>query len=289
MQDHIRFGLKTRLKTTAKFADGMFDAPSNLFQNWAGSKSKPADQKIEPTMGDKTGNKGGDTTSGDGNGTKKTADGTTDGGADDAIIAKLWQAAEDPNKKDDLNADGTPKQQPLAGDPPDPDKQVSDFLTKQGLGKFEMSEQDMEGFKSGDPAIIQATMDKLNSRIQNGFIKALSNTNTLITKQVEKAVKDAVGESKKLIIDDKARTALFTAMPWAKDPAIAPVAETVMRKFMEKPGATIEQAAKLTVQYYRHVAKQMDPEWEPNTNTGGNFRRTPSHPGDMDFLSMLKG
>lgn len=282
----LRFGLKMRLKTTAKFADGMFDAPMAQFQNWAGSKTKPDVPKIDPTMGDKGGTKGGDTTSGNTDGTKKAADGTNVGGADDEIISKLWQQEVDPNKKDDATTTTTTTKQ---DEPVDPDKQVSDFLAKQGLGDFKLSEQELEGFKSGDPASVQATMDKLNSRIQNGFIKALSNTNTLITKQVEKAVKDAVGESRKLIIDDKARTALFAAIPWAKDPAIAPVAETVMRKFMEKPGSTIEKAAKLTADYYRHVAKQMDPEWEPNTNTGGSFRRTPSHPGDMDFLSILKG
>lgn len=282
MQDHVRFGLKTRLRQTAKFCNmGMFDAPSAMFQNWGGQR-KPPEQKIDPKMGDK----GGDTIQGDGKKPANASDGTNDGSADDALVTKLWDAAVDPAKKDDGNGGQQQQQQQQA--PVDPDKQVADHLDKLGLGTFKMSEQDLEGFKSGDPAVIQASMDQLNARIQNGYLKAVSAANQLITKQVEKAVADAVGQSQKLIINDKARTALFEALPWAKDPAIAPVAETVMRKFMEKPGATIEQAAKLTAQYYRHVQKQMDPDWEPNLNTQGNFRRTPNRPDDTDWLNVLK-
>lgn len=276
-------GLRGRvLATTSKFAY-IGNSPGGVFSrfgSWMGQNDGGG--------GNETQSGGNDTQAG-GSGTpgaKSKTDTGTDTGADDALVTELWNAETGNKGKQDDPAGGNPVQ-PVAE--PDPDKQVANYLKENGIEPIVLNETELEAFKSGEG--VQATLDKINQRIVNGHIKAVSTANELIKKQVADAVKKAVGDSATLLRDDKARDAMRAALPWAKSPEFAPVAETVLNRFLVKSNNDIPKSVLLTKLYFEKQAAAMDPDAATaNRNLGGNNRQgTSSAKQDTNWIDVLKG
>ncbi len=267
------------MRTTSKFANmGMFD--SIMGKNWMGQnddKSGGGDQQRQQPQ-QKLG--------ADGKPLPPENDGANDDSSDDKIVDNIF-SEDDKSKKNDAIVDpnAAPQNQPA----PDPEKQVADYLKGVGLAPIKLTEAQLEAFKSGDG--VQEVLDNLNQQIAQGHLSAVSSAQKLISKQVKDAVAEAVGSSATLLRDDKARDALRTAMPWASKPAFAPMAETILEKFLKKSNNDIPRAVKLTQLYFQQQMQEMDPDAQVNMNTSGNNRkaRTPQNPGDTNWISVLTG
>jgi hypothetical protein len=281
--------LKGRLlATTSKFASmGMFDS-------WMGQKSSgPSGDNTGGEMANPGGGSGGQqpqkkpatAQTGD-KGTGNTNDDANDGSADDKLVQEIWNEHVDGTK----SGDQKPAVDPAGNSPTsDPDKEVENYLKTNGLEPIVLTDADKEALKTGD---FQSVMDRINQKILNGHMRAVSTANQLIKGQVEKAVKDAVGQSTTVLRDTKAREALQTALPWTRNTEYAPLAESVLKRFLGKTNNDIGKSVILTKIFFEKQASAMDPEAGSNRNLGGSNRqggRSPQNSGDTNWLSMLKG
>jgi len=201
----------------------------------------------------------------------------------DAIVDTVWQEQqEDPSKTQPGNPNQQQQQQTQA---PPLDQQLEQYLKSQGLGEFMLDERDLEDFKNGNN--VPAVLAKINQRIQQSHIKALENANKMINTRVEAAVQKALDGSKEYVEGKELRQLLTTKLPYTKDPAIAPVAETVFARFIEK-GLNREKAIEAVDKFFKKTSALVSPENGGNNNTGGSYRQN-MNKSDQDWLTALKG
>lgn len=206
------------------------------------------------------------------------------------MIDDIWKDIE--TKKDDNSGNNGNNQnnqnnqnQNDPNNQSDPQKDVDAYLAKVGLGDFKLTEAELEAFKTGDG--VQGVLDNLNKRIRDSHISAITSANKLMDKKIEAAVDAAVGKSKSFYQGEQLRSLLQERLPWTKDTAIAPMAETVLRQLLTK-GASYEQGIKGVEQYFQRVQKAMDPGYEPpNSNTRQPFRGQKQEQGNQDWIKIL--
>ena len=216
---------------------------------------------------------------------EKVADPNVDDASiDDEAIDNLWS---DIKKKPADNQQQPPnnqQQQPQNQQQQvDPKVQLQNYLKDNGLGEFVVSDAVKAEIKEGN-------FDNFNAQVlglvQQAHVKALSGSQTLIKAEVAKAVRAAVDESKGFIAGKEAVSALNTALPFTKDPAIGPIAQTVMQRLLDR-GATQEEAIKGVKLWSKKFVDLADPDRQVNGNRGGNFRGAPSNEVDTNWVSLL--
>lgn len=186
----------------------------------------------------------------------------TNASIDDDTIGSIWKEVVDENSgKKDLT------QTPPVGDKPDPKKQLDDYLASQGLDPIVLSDVDKEELKNGN---FDNLMLKLSGKIQQAHVKGLSSSQTMIEAAVTKAVEKAVGQSRADASGRENLNALHSALPFTKDPAIGPVAQTVMQKFLDRKMST-EDAIKGVKKFFDHTAGKVTGS-EVNRNRSGNYQ-----------------
>ena len=208
------------------------------------------------------------------------------------LIQDTWKDHVDPNKKVDDVAE-KPAIQP--GSPPDPKAELKKHLDDVGLGDLTLTDAEIEAFKSGEN--VADILGKINQRIQTSYLKSMSNFSTVMEKKIEAAVEKAVQQSASMFEGERLRDILYEELPFTRDTAIAPIAETVLRQYLSK-NMSKKDAIEATKKYFKHMQKSMDPDYvEPNPNTRTNFRGNPP-PGDakglpagdnQSWLAVLKG
>lgn len=208
-----------------------------------------------------------------------------DGAPNDDLIQTIWDNAKKP---DDGNPGGGPNPPPAnnGNPPPDARAQVQAYLDGAGLGEFKLTDQEVEAFKTGEN--INDVLNRVNQRIQRAHMESLKGFNSILDERLPQMVTEAVTKANQAYVGDKAREALFDKLPWAKNPTWKPVAESIMKRFMDK-GADTDKAVALTEEYFQKFAQDMT-GLGPNLNTrgGNNPPVTPQSPGNRNWQSMLR-
>lgn len=127
-------------------------------------------------------------------------------------------------------------QEPIA-----PNEQLQNLLKGVGLGDLALSEEQQEAVRSGNGEVIMNLLQQNHKTAQTAFIQAVKSMNEHMSTEIAKAVKDAVGQSTAHYSAEVMRTRMVERFPAAKDPALAPVIESIVKRSMDK-GASPEQA-----------------------------------------------
>lgn len=215
--------------------------------------------------------------------------GANDDGINDKDIDSIWA---DVKKEGSKPADSQvpnnqqQQQQPVTKTP---EVQMREYLDSVGLQPIEITDADKEKMQAGD---FSGFLGNVNQKISQAHIKAISGSKQLMEAMIGDAVKKAVGDSKDYVEGRASLDALHTALPFTRNPAIGPVAQTVMQRFLNK-GATREEAIKGVKKWSETFVKAFDPNYvdvSPNRNRNGNFSSVNnSEGGDADWVSVLNG
>lgn len=213
-----------------------------------------------------------------------------DDGINDKDIDSIWSDVKKEGSKPDGQVAPVAPVAPAA--PKDPSVQMKEYLDSVGLQPITISDEDKEKMAAGD---FTGFLGNVNQKIQQAHVKAISGSKTLMESMVNDAVTKAVGASKDYVEGKASLDALHTALPFTKNPAIGPVAQTVMQRFINK-GATREQALEGVKRWSKTFVQAFDPNWQetsPNKNRNGNFGGNVNNQGtgdsDADWISVLSG
>lgn len=207
------------------------------------------------------------------------------GDPNDQMINDIWKEEQANTRKQKQQDEQDADDNRGGGQTPNAEEQLQSYLKKVGLDDFELSDDEVEQLRTGDA---NAVMRKVNQRIQRAHLAGLESFNRLVSDRIPKMVEEAVKKSTKIFVDDKARDTMNKELPWTKNKLMAPVAESVMKRFMDQ-GADIPQAVAATKKYFQRMAQTIG-ENEINSNTrDGGRGRTPQNPGETNWQSMLRG
>lgn len=206
---------------------------------------------------------------------------------DDAAVEDIWKDIVRENSGAELKPGDAGYVAPQV-DTRTQEQRVADYLKTQGLEAPTLTPEDQEKAKNGDFSGVLSAMATL---AQQSHLKAIQSSDTLINAKVEAAFKKMEGNTRSLMSGDKALTMLNEKLPFTKDKAIGPVAQTVMQRFIDR-NATPEQAIEGVRKWFEHTLKAADPNYKkPNTNLNGSFRGDPGQNASdaetnwMDILS----
>lgn len=206
-----------------------------------------------------------------------------DTGIDDKEIDNIWEdvKAKTPEPKEPNNNQPAPIV--------DQKKQVDDYLVSIGLEPLTLNDAEKEEMKNGEFGTVLA---KMNDKIRNAHLKAMSGSKTMIDAAVSAAVKTAMDSANATFSGNMNLNALHAALPFTKDKAFGPVAETVMQKFLNR-GLTTEDAIDGTRRYFAKLSDTVSAS-NVNKNRNGNFGGSRPNPTENEapeggWLNILRG
>lgn len=109
--------------------------------------------------------------------------------------------------------------------------------------------------RDGDMTGMQGVMNDMGRQV---FQQAVMLTSEFTKQQVDQGVAEALQKSKGSFSADLAQRELQERFPAAKDPTIAPVANGVFARYLER-GQTVEEAIKNTENYFANMANKFNP------------------------------
>lgn len=254
----------------------------NSFRGWMGQDDRP------PAVVIQTDNSGGNNPSNPKPSDKNNTDPNSSN--DDALLDNIWSDVQKETPPvDNTNPAGNPPA-PAAPAQVDPNVQVANYLKEKGLEQITLTEAQKEGLKTGDPTVMQDLLSQLNGKIVKAHVEAMRGSQTMIQTAVKDAVAEAMKNTTGYVEGKEMREAMQAALPFTKNPNIGPVAETIMKRMMDR-GANQEQALKGVDKWFRTTMMEIDPSFAPNKNTGDGFRKAykPSGNSDTDWLKALRG
>lgn len=261
------------------------------FANWAGQsdgapQQQPQQQNLPP-QGQPTGGNPPN------NQTNQQTNPQNNGGTNEDLISTIWDETKDAPPGQGNPPNGQQQQQQQQTPPQRTDEQVrgeiNQHLQSVGLGDFALTAADVEKLQGENSH--QEFANLINNRLQQSYLQAVQTSqkliNAILEKRIPEAIEQAVNQSKAFVNGNDLRSHLRKEIPFADDPAIGPMAETVFRQFLVK-GASKEKATEQTKLYFERVRAAMDPNYvPPNPNTRTTFRGHPRQA--MNFVDVLKG
>lgn len=222
---------------------------------------------------------------------KKVGDNNDDANntvVNDQMVDDIWKDIKAKEKDGDQNQNNNNNNNNNDTKPLSPTEALKKYLDDNGLGQFELSETDKTAIAGGD---FSSLTNKTLQLVQQAHTKALSGASTLIKSEVARALEESRNNTKQILQGTEAVKALNAAIPATKNPAIGPVAQTVMQRFLDR-NCTQEQAIEGTKQWFKLTAKEMG--YTPNdvnSNRNGNFRggQHDEGSGAQDWISVLNG
>lgn len=213
-----------------------------------------------------------------------------DGGIDDNLIDNIWDKIE--NKGDNQNNNNQNNQNNNNNNnqnqgEADPQKRLNTYLEGVGLTPFVLTEEEKTAASGGDFAPILA---KVQQQIVQAHVKALSGSETMIQSAVAKAMKEAQTGATQTFLGQMNLQKMNEALPYTKDKSIAPVAATVMQRFLDRKMST-EDCIKGVDAYFKNIGSRVS-EGGVNKNRSSNFS-SGSNKDNMDgvpeggWLKML--
>lgn len=212
-----------------------------------------------------------------------------DGGIDDNLIDNIWDKIEnkiDGNNQNNQNNQQQNNQQQQGEQ--DPQKRLNTYLEGVGLTPFVLTDEEKTAATSGDFGPVLA---KVQQQIVQAHVKALAGSETMIQSAVAKAMKEAQTGATATFLGQMNLQKMNEALPYTKDKSIAPVASTVMQKFLDRKMST-EDAIKGVDAYFKNIGSRVS-ESSVNKNKNGNFSSGNNQRNDMDgvpeggWLKML--
>lgn len=208
------------------------------------------------------------------------------GGVNEEIFDTLW---EDEKKTTPENNGGNPPQ-----NQPDNQRSAGDEFNNyvESLNFSDGIEMDtiVQDLQQGDHKSFQGALSKAG---QNAYKKAMVDSHKMIKESVSKAVNDAVGKARGHTQADMAIREMNSKLPYTKDKALAPVAEGVLKRFMEK-GQDFETALGSVDKYFRRTGELVGGKPGRTRQQGfGNgvdnshFNDNDDEPAEIDFMNIL--
>lgn len=205
-----------------------------------------------------------------------------DGGVNDDDIDNIWNDIK--KKKEDDNNNPPPNTQVQQEDP---NKQISDYLQSVGLDPISLTDQDKEELKEGN---FDNFIAKINEKTRNAHLKAMSGSKKMIDAAVADAVKQAMDGANDTFAGRMNLQALHTALPFTKEKAIGPVAQTVMQRMINR-GASTEDAIEGVRRFFAKTSELYTNSMvNKNRNTGfSSSRPNSAENGEGGWLDILRG
>jgi hypothetical protein len=231
----------------------------------------------------------------DGDGNQNTGNNDKNDKNDDSInddvIDNIWEQVKKENGEKGKNSDSSDGNNGNGNSLQtiDPKKQMDDYLASVGLTPISFTEEEKEKIQNGD---LTPMTDKMHQQIITAHTKALSGSKTMIDEAVRTAVAEATKNANATFSGQRNLEALHQALPFTKDKAIGPVAQTVMQRFLDR-GMSTEDAIKGVDKFFKHTNARMN-EGNINKNRGGNFSN-PGNSGNQNdvpeggWLNILSG
>lgn len=140
-----------------------------------------------------------------------------------------------------------------------------------GLGFSDMAQKKAAALQSGDPEQIAAIESEQMTHI---YKQALININKMMSEKFESFKSTMQNQTTQTMNQSEMMKQLNTEFPFTKSPAYAPVAEAVLKQFLnqKKNGKPMskDEAIKQTGAYFKNLAKQLGGS---NSNSEFNFRK----------------
>jgi len=205
------------------------------------------------------------TPAGGGGGEDKTGE-DDNAGIDEQTIATIFDKIENKDKKDNSQTQQTQVQPaPMV----DADKQMKDYLSKVGLTGVEVTDADKEAMSNGD---YSSFLTKVNSQIVNAHVKALSGAKELVDNAIKEAGSKIKDQSISYMLGQQNLAELHRQLPWSREKHIAPVAQSIMQKFLER-GWSTDKAIEGTRAYFDDIDARRhsgDKSRSQNFSSSGN-------------------
>lgn len=217
------------------------------------------------------------------NNNNNNQDDNNNDGIDENTIDNIWEDVKRENsQKPGDNQNNTNNN--VVPDKVDPAKQMNDYLLSVGLDPIVLTDKDKEDMSAGN---YDTFMGNVNKKIQQAHIKAVASASTLMDKKMEAAVEKAVEKATGIVKGQVNLRELNDALPWTKDKAINPVAQTVMKRFLDR-GASTADAIKGVEHFFKHTSKLVGGDEKVNRNRNSNFGSGPSDDGAESWLDVLR-
>lgn len=262
---------------------------NNISDNSGGIKGQQRDAWNQPIK-EPENNAGNKNANGSGNDTSNNQNGNVNNNTsiNTDTIDDIWSDIKKPNSQDDQNRNNQGNNNNGGGNQPqqlDPATQLKKYLTDNGLGEFTLTDAEKAQLGEGNYDGLQG---RILGLVQQAHVKAISSASALIDSKIAAALKQGENATKSLLAGKENMGALHSALPFTKDPAIGPVAQTVMQRFFDR-GATQEQAIQGVKKFFEHTAQKVTGN-EVNQNRNGNFGSRPKNENDgvgnwIDILS----
>lgn len=213
-------------------------------------------------------------------------------GVDDDMIDNIWSAHKKQNDTNDQNNNNNNNQNNNNNnnqqtDTRTQDQKMTDYLKNNGLDPVQIDDQMKAQLESGD---FSGLVNSFNSRIVNAHIKALSGSQTMIEAAVAKKAKELTDASTAQRLGEQNRSAMHEALPFTKDSAISPVAQSVMQRFLDRDMSQAD-AIEGTKKYFARLSDKMNNDGT-NKNRNTNFssqRNSGNSDGNSNWLDVLTG
>lgn len=162
-----------------------------------------------------------------------------------------------------------------------------------GVTAPQISPEMQQAFQQGDFRGLQEVLAGMQRQM---FGAALQVAKQLATVEAQKAQAAAVDSAKAYMGGNDARRALNEALPYTRDPALGPVAESVMSRALET-GANQETAIKMVAAYFNSIGDRVKMPAPVAQNYGGMSMQYPGSPAfqgpqserDVDWMALLQG
>jgi hypothetical protein len=191
------------------------------------------------------------------------------GEGDDPLLKfdSLWQPNVDKDGKEvvSVSDEDTPYLPNI-----DPTK-MQGMIDKLDFTKNAITPEEMELLKTGGEAAIPVMLQMMNRVSRQAFATAF-NASTRVTEQGFKNARGRFSSSvpdhiRDLMVDSE----LETSLPWAKNPALAPVVKNVKSQYLKKfPKATPSELNNAVKEYFTYMKGELTKEPESSVNTVQN-------------------
>lgn len=224
------------------------------------------------------GDQGGSNNSGGNQGSQNSGGGNNQGGGNDkpdadALPANIWA---DPAPQNNQQQQNNNQQQQTQQNPNNTDGQnaFTEYVNGLNFNTPQLSQEDATKIMQGDMSPLQNMM---TSMARNIYTQAMMDANKVIQKQVERGVNDAVSKSTTTVKADNFVSKMNDRLPFTKDENIAPVAKSVMSRFIGM-GQDLDTAIGNTAKYFQSISDKAGEHLSQ-----GNSRGNGSRPGAQGF------
>jgi hypothetical protein len=209
---------------------------------------------------------------------QKTTEAKTNAGDDGNLFADLWSKPETKETKTETST--APTQTQTAPQTVDQDTAIENFYKSIGLPSLELSDEDREEMGPKAAGLIE----NMNAGMRTAVLNLAKMMQTQSKKVGEEATQAAASTATDTLALQAFREKMRQDLPFTAQPEIAPIAETVAKKFLER-GMSQPDALKNTDKFFAHISNLYRKHAQPDSFDGPFGGRG----SDIDFLELLSG